>query len=124
MAVVLGEATGGQRTVRAANLLEHGFQSYGWKALFNHNKSLDSMPIAADAKAVMSVRKQVKSFECGTGVRKTPAKKKGVRKKPRPVDGAAVEAQPESEQVAKAPAEPEGAPLQHPKKPAQAGMAP
>ena len=27
VAVVLGEATGGERTVRAANLLEHGFQT-------------------------------------------------------------------------------------------------
>ncbi|HYD14937.1 MAG TPA: D-alanyl-D-alanine carboxypeptidase family protein [Hyphomicrobium sp.] len=87
MAVVLGEATGGQRTVRAANLLEHGFQSYGWKAMFNDSQSIDTMPIAADAKTVMSVRKDVKSFECGTGVRKGPARKKGVRKKQRSVDG-------------------------------------
>ena len=28
IAVVLGEATGGERTVRAANLLQHGFQTY------------------------------------------------------------------------------------------------
>ncbi|WP_295558390.1 D-alanyl-D-alanine carboxypeptidase family protein [uncultured Hyphomicrobium sp.] len=87
MAVVLGEATGGKRTVRAATLLEHGFQSYGWKQLFNHSQSLDTMPIAADAKAVTSVRKAVLSFECGTGVRrKRPAKGKGVKKKQRAAD--------------------------------------
>ena len=34
IAVVLGEATGGERSVRAANLLEHGFQTHEWKALF------------------------------------------------------------------------------------------
>ena len=34
IAVVLGEATGGERSARAANLLEHGFQTYEWKALF------------------------------------------------------------------------------------------
>ena len=34
IAVVLGEATGGERTVRAANLLEHGFQTLKWKELF------------------------------------------------------------------------------------------
>ena len=54
--------------------------------LGDDHQSLDTMPIAADAKAVMSVRKEVKSFECGTGVRKGP-RKKGVRKK-KPVDGA------------------------------------
>ncbi len=33
VAVVLGEATGGERTARAANLLEYGFQTYKWKEL-------------------------------------------------------------------------------------------
>ena len=77
MAVVLGEATGKQRTVRAANLLEHGFESYPWKQLFNHVDTIDAMPIPADAKAVTSVRNEVRSFECGNGVRrKKPIKKK------------------------------------------------
>jgi len=83
MAVVLGEATGGQRTVRAASLLEHGFQSYGWKQLFNHAKNLDTLPIADGAKDVMSVRKDVRSFECGTARRKTPRKHRIVKKKVR-----------------------------------------
>ncbi|MBN8910592.1 MAG: D-alanyl-D-alanine carboxypeptidase [Rhizobiales bacterium] len=76
MAVVLGEPTGKQRTIRAANLLEHGFESYAWKQLFNHSDTIDAMPIAADAKAVTSVRNAVLSFECGTGVRKKTIKKK------------------------------------------------
>jgi D-alanyl-D-alanine carboxypeptidase len=121
MAVVLGEATGGQRTVRAASLLEHGFQSYGWKALFNHDQSLDSMPIPDGAKRVASVRKEVKSFECGTARRKTPGgKKKGVRKKQRPVDGASLETPGAAETVAKVAADP-GA---RPPKPAQAVAVP
>jgi D-alanyl-D-alanine carboxypeptidase len=87
MAVVLGEASGKQRTVRAANLLEYGFESYGWKQLFNHSDSIDTMPIAADAKPVTSVRAAVLSFECGTGVRrKKPAKTRP--KKPQSVDAA------------------------------------
>lgn len=87
MAVVLGEATGGQRTIRAASLLEHGFQSYGWKQLFNHTDSLDTMPIADDARPVTSVRKTVLSFECGTARRKGPPKKR-VKKKTRAADAA------------------------------------
>lgn len=87
MAVVLGEATGGQRTIRAANLLEHGFESYDWKQLFNHSVSIDTMPISSDAKDVMSVRKAVLSFECGNGVRrKRPAKTS--KKKARSADAA------------------------------------
>lgn len=64
MAVVLGEPTGHERTLRAASLLEHGFQSYDWKTLFN-TSSLDSMPIAADARSVMTVRETVLAWECG-----------------------------------------------------------
>jgi D-alanyl-D-alanine carboxypeptidase len=66
MAVVLGEQTGIDRTLRAASLLEHGFQQLGWKQLFN-TTSIDSTPIAADAKGVMSMRQSVVSWECGTG---------------------------------------------------------
>lgn len=70
MAVVLGEATGHERTIRAASLLEYGFQQYGWKQLFN-TVSIDSMPMDAGAKGPVSVRQQVISWECGTGRRRT-----------------------------------------------------
>jgi D-alanyl-D-alanine carboxypeptidase len=124
MAVVLGEATGGQRTIRAASLLEHGFQSYGWKALFNHSQSLDSMPITDGAKDVTSVRKEVKSFECGTARRKTPAKKR-VRKKSQAADGASDAAPPDDKgtAVTKISADPTGAPKKV-AKPAQATAIP
>lgn len=82
MAVVLGEATSAKRTLRAAALLEHGFDSYGWKRLFNPADSLDTLAVADTARPVISVRTSVKSFECGTApIRKVPrkpiAKKKG-----------------------------------------------
>ena len=80
MAVVLGEATGGRRTIRAANLLEHGFETYAWKQLFNRSESIDTMPVASDAKSVTSVRQAVLSYECGTARRKTPVKKKKKKK--------------------------------------------
>lgn len=65
MAVVLGEATGYDRTLRASSLLEHGFQQHGWKTLFN-SPSVDSMPSAPEAKGITSIRDTVISWECGT----------------------------------------------------------
>jgi D-alanyl-D-alanine carboxypeptidase len=107
MAVVLGESTGGQRTIRAANLLEHGFESYDWKQLFNQSVSIDTMPIASDAKDVISVRKAVLSFECGNGVRrKRPAKtsKKKSRSADAPIEQKASGATPVKTKVASDPA--------------------
>lgn len=75
VAVVLGEATGAERTVRAANLLEHGFQTQGWKALFGNSQSIETMPIAADALGPMTMRQAVISFECGTARRRVAKRK-------------------------------------------------
>ena len=75
--------------MRAATLLEHGFDSYEWKRLFNHAQSLDAMEIASTAKPVTSVRKTVMSYDCGNApVRKKIRKKDGVikKKKERAVD--------------------------------------
>jgi D-alanyl-D-alanine carboxypeptidase len=81
VAVVLGEVTGGERSTRAANLLEHGFQTLGWKALFG-TESLDTLPLAADAKSAVSIRQSVKSWACGTARRRTVrAKNKGKGKR-------------------------------------------
>jgi D-alanyl-D-alanine carboxypeptidase len=73
IAVVLGEATGSERTVRAANLLEHGFNTAAWKVLFSPS-TLDSMPVPPDAKGPMTMRQAVISYECGTGRRRAVAK--------------------------------------------------
>src|SRR5215468_8621576 len=73
IAVVLGEPTGSERTVRAANLLEHGFNTWAWKQLFQ-SATLDTMPIADDAKGPMTMRQAVISYECGTGGRRAVAK--------------------------------------------------
>ncbi|NJM35055.1 MAG: D-alanyl-D-alanine carboxypeptidase [Rhodomicrobium sp.] len=35
LAVVLGEQSGGARTARAAQLIQHGFDFYGWKQMFS-----------------------------------------------------------------------------------------
>lgn len=64
MAVVLGEPTGQDRAVRAASLLEHGFQSYGWKQLFN-TTTLESMPFSPSSAGVTTVRDTVLAWDCG-----------------------------------------------------------
>jgi D-alanyl-D-alanine carboxypeptidase len=79
IAVVLGEPTGGERSVRAANLLEHGFQTHAWKALFAP-PTLETLPVAEDAKGPMTIRQIVRSYVCGTGGRRravAKSKKKG-----------------------------------------------
>ncbi len=69
MAVVLGESSGNERAIRAASLLEHGFQSYGWKDLFN-TTTLDSLSADPGAKPLVSVRDTVISWDCGNGRRR------------------------------------------------------
>ena len=71
VAVVLGESSGRERSIRAASMLEHGFQTTGWTALFK-SSNIDSMPISAEAKTtVTSVRDTVTAWDCG-GRRKRP----------------------------------------------------
>jgi len=86
VAVVLGEATGRERTTRAASLLEHGFQTQAWKMLFAP-QSLDSLPMADDAKGPMTMRQAVISYECGTRRRRPVAKVQ--KRKPKAVAEAA-----------------------------------
>lgn len=64
VAVVLGEVTGNERALRAASLLEHGFQTWGWKAVFNPD-TIVSRPIEADAKGPITIRESVISWVCG-----------------------------------------------------------
>ena len=70
MAVVLGETSGNERAIRAASLLEHVFQNYGWKELFNQT-SIDSMALDPAAKPAVSVRENVLSWDCGNGRRRS-----------------------------------------------------
>jgi D-alanyl-D-alanine carboxypeptidase len=69
IAVVLGEATAGGRSVRAANLLQHGFQTYKWKALFVP-PTLATLPVMEDERAEVAKPGRVISHVCGTGGRR------------------------------------------------------
>jgi D-alanyl-D-alanine carboxypeptidase len=64
MAVVLGESSGYERTLRAASLLEHGFQVHAWKQMLGA-PTIDSLPLSADAKPAVSVRSSIVSWDCG-----------------------------------------------------------
>jgi D-alanyl-D-alanine carboxypeptidase len=76
VAVVLGETTGKERSTRAANLLEHGFQTLAWKSMFG-TETLDTLPMAPDPKGAASIRKSVISWVCGNRpARKARAKSK------------------------------------------------
>jgi D-alanyl-D-alanine carboxypeptidase len=90
MAVVLGESSGHERTLRAASLLEHGFQIHAWKALLGA-PTLDTMPLAADAKPAASVRNTVVSWDCGG--RRPVRTVKGRQKKTAPAATAAASEQ-------------------------------
>lgn len=67
MAVVLGEPSPNERSVRAASLLEHGFQNRSWKSFFDLSSSdLETLPLGLNAeKAVVSIRQSVMSWDCG-----------------------------------------------------------
>lgn len=85
IAVVLGENSSAERNIRAASLLEHGFQQTGWKQLFN-STTVDNMPLA-DAAQVRSVRNDVVSWGCKEHVAKKPGTKKRKIAKKKPAAG-------------------------------------
>lgn len=75
IAVVLGESSGRERNVRAASLMEHGFQMQGWKQLFNA-ATIDTLAVPADAKGPQSIRERIVSWDCGN--RRRPVAKRKV----------------------------------------------
>lgn len=64
VAVVLGEATGMDRTLRTQALLEHGFNTYAWKQVFNP-ANIENMPYSQESKDAVSLRQSIMATECG-----------------------------------------------------------
>jgi D-alanyl-D-alanine carboxypeptidase len=111
-AVVLGETTGKERSERAANLLEHGFQTQGWKAMFGA-PTLATLPADAEPKEASSIRSSVISWACGTGRRLVRGKHRRTRASvKRPTQKAA----PDKGSAVKRPAD-KGAALEGPPRP-------
>ena len=77
VAIVLGEESGASRTLRAASLLDYGFQQQAWKTIFN-TQTVDNMAFDPKPAAVVSVREEVTSWSCS---RKKKKKKKIIKKK-------------------------------------------
>jgi len=74
IAVVLGGHSSAERNVRAASLLEYGFQQTGWKQLFN-STTVDNMPLGTPT-TVRSVRTNIMSWSCNPEQRPVEKKKK------------------------------------------------
>ncbi len=93
MAVVLGESSGRDRTIRAQSLLEHGFQARDWKSLFQRTVTLETLPDAGVAGGPTSVRQSVQNWDCGgrrgprPNVAATNDKAKGTRVKAKAAAG-------------------------------------
>jgi D-alanyl-D-alanine carboxypeptidase len=104
IAVVLGEPSGRDRNLRAASLLDHGFETAAWKAQFG-SPTIDTLPVDPAAEGVRSVRASVVAWNCNG---KAPARKV-VKRKPRGVSakksapaGNAVAPAPQARSAAKA----------------------
>ncbi len=89
-AVVLGEYTSRDRSLRAASLLEHGFRTYEWKQLFT-STTLDTAPVSAETTTPRSVREMVMSFACNgkRQARAVPTKKQKKARAKKPATAAA-----------------------------------
>lgn len=83
VAVVLGDPSSAERNVRAASLLEHGFEKFGWAQIFNR-RTVDNIPFEPTRAGVISVRKSVASWGCNPQKkkRKPAVKKKNEDPKP------------------------------------------
>jgi D-alanyl-D-alanine carboxypeptidase len=74
VAVVLGAFSGAQRNIRAAGLLEHGFETASWRAAVQQPHTIKTLPVATDAKSTPTVvRQELANRECGGRGRKKPA---------------------------------------------------
>ncbi len=63
VAIVLGDSSSSERNVRAASLLEYGFQQQAWGQFLN-TKTVDNMPLSPTADGVTSVRANIESWSC------------------------------------------------------------
>jgi D-alanyl-D-alanine carboxypeptidase len=63
IAVALGATTDGERSLRAANLLEHGFRKLDWVQLFPTD-SIESLPMKIELKGPMTMRQTSPSWVC------------------------------------------------------------
>ena len=130
VAVVLGEPSGAARTVRAAGLLEHGFQAAAWNDLAQPPHTIRTLPVPSDAKSAPTVvRNELANRECNGGRRRVPAVAAVAKAKQQRLElakkAAAAGAAPTSAPAAAAPAAKAATPVDAgPKAPAKQTAAP
>ena len=83
VAVVLGEDSSSSRNVRAAAMLDYGFQNYLWKTMFNDLTIANVPASATDTAVAASVRKEVSS--CVEHHGRIAGRRKGGKAKEDPV---------------------------------------
>lgn len=64
MAVVLGETSGAERTLRAASMLEHGFLTWGWKTMFA-STTIENLSVSPASRGLSTMRDIGIKWECG-----------------------------------------------------------
>ncbi len=80
-AIILGEPTGASRSLRAANLLEHGFQYRTWQQVLKP-VTLDTLELPPDSSTLpTSVRQTVPGPVCGNRPLRAVAKVRAQKKK-------------------------------------------
>ena len=70
IAVVLGEPTREERSVRAANLLEHGFKTAEWKHVLGMPKLARLQMDPAEQQPVHDMSRETRTRQCGNHVRR------------------------------------------------------
>ena len=80
VAVVLGERSGSTRGIRAASLLEHGFNTYDWKMFFQ-SSGINAVPASTKSAATTSLRPKVCGRRRKIRRRKPKARQKKALKK-------------------------------------------
>lgn len=98
MAVVLGESSGRDRTIRAQSLLEHGFVTRDWTSLFQRTVTIDTLPEGDHGTSVTSVRDQVVTWDCGGAGRRRAVRTIAAREKAKAARVARVKAAKEAKE--------------------------
>jgi D-alanyl-D-alanine carboxypeptidase len=94
VAVVLGQVSGGERNLRAANLMQLGFDRGAWHRLVSRD-TIDTLAMDPEAKTAASIRKIVLTRECsGRGRRRAAPVAKRPKTKAQQISASKAKSQP------------------------------
>lgn len=84
IAIVLGATTPRGRAIRAASLLEHGFNTYGWKLFFT-TASLTSLPVSNEHADAVSIRRTIPISVCNPRLARRMQRARRLQKRQRAI---------------------------------------